>query len=270
MTDMGGSETSSLQRAFAEELTARREAADMSRARLAELLGCTRQWLDKVETLKSSASPALADDLDTYFATGGSFRRLWNLFDDARRQGLVPTRARPLFEAEKDTTEIDMFEPLLIPGLFQTEDYARLVLSTGADVARLEERLAIRMERQALLYRSEPPWIFLLIREAVLRDLPPSVKAGQCKHLLNLMTLPRFSLQVLPVSAPVFHPTGFQILSFDAAPDLAFVEGTGLNGQMLTDVSRLRLLALYFKQLSTMALSARESESLVNRQMEGS
>ncbi|MEO3782630.1 helix-turn-helix transcriptional regulator [Actinocorallia sp. B10E7] len=256
------------QKMFVIEMRAQREAAGLSRGKLAEALGCTPQWLAKVETYDKSPSEGLADDLDTYFKTGGTFHRLWEQLVDARKRGLIPSGFRRLIDAEKSTTGISFYEPLLIPGLFQTEEYARLMFTAGRRPDKIEELVAIRMERQSIFSKEDPPWVFLLIREAVIRDLHPEVRLGQCKRLLDLMSLPKISIQVIPKNALVFNPTGFQVLNFDKDTDVAYMEGSDGNGRMLTDPEVVRRLAVMFNVTRSDALSAEESENLIRTIME--
>ncbi|WP_157964020.1 helix-turn-helix domain-containing protein [Actinocorallia populi] len=256
------------QKMFALEMRARREAAGLSRNRLAEALGCTPQWLAKVETYDKTPSEALADDLDTYFKAGGAFHRLWEEIIDARKRGLMPSGFRRLIDAEKGTTGISFYEPMLIPGLFQTEEYARLMFSAGHRPDRIEELVAIRLERQAIFLKENPPWAFLLIREAVIRDLLPDVRLGQCKRLLDLMSLSKISIQIIPKSARVFHPTGFQVLNFDKDADVAYMEGSDGNGRLLTEPGVVRRLAVLFNVIRSDALPAEETENLIRTIME--
>ncbi|OLT38445.1 hypothetical protein BJF79_26770 [Actinomadura sp. CNU-125] len=181
---------------------------------------------------------------------------------------MIPRGFRPLIGAEKEAVRINIYEPLLIPGLLQTEEYARLVLSVGLQSDKLEELVSIRMERQVLLSREDPPWIFLLIREAVIRDLRPEVRVGQCKRLLELMDNPKFSVQVLPADALVFHPTGYQVLSFRRQQDIAYMEGTAGNAQMLTDSDVVRQLAVLFDVVRSEAFSAKDSANVIQSIME--
>ncbi|WP_242901054.1 helix-turn-helix domain-containing protein [Actinomadura terrae] len=249
------------------ELRARRDMAGLSRNKVAAALGCTPQWLAKVETFEKAPSEGLADDLDTYFQTGGLFRRLWEKHVEARKHGLIPSGFRPLIEAEKEAAEVSIYEPVLVPGLFQTEECARLVFSTGLRADKIDELVAIRMERQSIL--ADPKFlVFLLIGEAVIRDILPVVRSEQCKKFLDLAQQPNICLQVIPAGAPVFHPTGFQILGFEGAPDVAYVEGTGGNGQMLGDVAAVRNLAVLFSVIRGQALSVTESTALIRSIME--
>ncbi|MGI5326685.1 helix-turn-helix domain-containing protein [Actinomadura nitritigenes] len=256
------------QEMFVSELCARREAAKLSRNKLAAALGCTPQWLAKVETFEKPPSEGLADDLDTYFQAGGMFRRTWEKHLAARRRGLIPSGFRPLIEAEKDASEISIYEPVLITGLFQCEEYARLAFSVGLHPEKAKELVAIRMERQVILTEDGGPVVFLLIRESVIRDVPAAVRLAQCEHLLSLAERPKVLVQLLPRSALVFQPTGFQVLRFEHSTDVAYVEGTGGNGRMLDDPAAVRNLAVLFNVARSEALSARDSAALIRSIME--
>lgn len=256
------------QKMFVIEMRARREAAGLSRNKLAEALGCTPQWLAKVETFDKSPSEGLAEDLDTYFTASGAFHRLWVEILEVRKRRLIPSGFRPLINVEKESSQISIYEPLLITGLFQTEEYARLVFSAEHPPDKSNELVAIRMERQALFHKADPPWIFLLIREAVIRDLASDVCAGQCKHLLDLMSQLRVSVQIIPTNAPVFQPSGFQVLSFNKTADVAYVEGANGYGQMLTEVEAVRGFTVLFNVIRSTALSVEDSENLIRTIME--
>lgn len=269
MTPPRDPNASAYQEMFVNELQARREAAGLSRNKLAAALGCTPQWLAKVENFEKHPSEGLAHDLDTYFQTGGTFRRMWGKHMEARKNGLIPSGFRPLIESEKDACQISIYEPVLITGLFQTEEYARLVLSSGPHPDSVDELVAIRMERQAVLRGPAPPVVFLLLRESVLRDVPPEVRAGQCKHLLDLAGQPNISIQLLPACASVFEATGFQVLAFPESADVAYIEGAAGNGQMLADAAAVRILTIRFNVARSEALSVRESAALIQTIMEG-
>lgn len=257
------------QEMFVSELCARREAVKLSRNKLAAALGCTPQWLAKVEAYEKPPSEGLADDLDTYFQAGGMFRRTWEKHIEVRRRGLIPSGFRPLIEAEKDADEISIYEPVLIPGLFQTEEYARLVLSASRRLDKLEELVSIRMERQSLFNKVNSPWVFLLIREPVIRDLHPQVLVGQANRLSELAELPNVSLQVLPTHAMVFHSAGFQILGFPEARPIVYMEGSGGHGQMLSSPDVVRRLVVDFNLARSEALTTEDSMRLIRAIVKG-
>lgn len=266
MAPMRDTNPSAYQEMFVGELRVRR--GNMSRNKLAIALGCTPQWLAKVETFEKPPSEGLADDLDCYFQAGGMFRRLWERHVEARKRCLIPTAVRPLVEAEKEANQINIFEPLLVTGLLQTEDYSRFVFSSGTRVNRVEELVAIRMERQEILRSSDPPWLFLLIREAVIRDIDGRYRAGQCKRFLDVMSCPTVSIQVVPADAAVFQESGFQLLSFDQAADVAYIDGACGFGQILTETRDVRRLAVVFDVIRSTALSVAASAELIRTIME--
>ncbi|WP_165966629.1 helix-turn-helix transcriptional regulator [Actinomadura sp. 7K507] len=253
---------------FVNELRARRESSGLSRNRLAAALGCTPQWIAKVETFEKPPSEGLADDLDTYFQAGGMFRRMWEKHVEARKRGLIPNGFRPLAEAEPEAAQISIYEPLLLTGLLQTEEYARFVFGAGMRAGNVDELVAIRMERQSILRRADPPWLFVLIREAVVRDLKTEFRSEQCKRLLEVMEHPKLSIQLIPADAAVFQPCGFQLLSFKQAPDVAYVDGVIHHGQVLTNPPDVQELAILFNVIQTAALSAKESGNLIRSIME--
>lgn len=266
MAPMRDTNPSVYQEVFVGELRARR--GNVSRNKLAAALGCTPQWLGKVETFEKPPSEGLADDLDTYFRAGGMFRRLWEQHVEARKRRLIPSAVRPLVDAEKEANQINIYEPLLVTGLLQTEEYSRFVFSSGTRVNKIEELVAIRMERQEILRRNDPPWLFLLIREAVIRDIDRRYRVEQCERFLEVMDCPTVSLQVVPSDAPVFQESGFQLLSFDQAADVAYIDGACGFGQILTETRDVRRLAVVFDVIRSTTLSVAASAELIRTIME--
>jgi hypothetical protein len=206
--------------------------------------------------------------LDTYYETGGTFRRMWEKNVEARRLGLIPSSARPAVDSEKEAIRMKIYEPLLITGLLQTEDFARYVFSTGTQPDKANELVPIRMERQEVFHKADPPWFFMLTREAVLREIPSDYRTGQCKRLLEVMEYPKVKIQIIPAGAPVYQSSGFQLFSFARAPDVAYVDGAGDNVKILTDPPQVEGVAVLFDVIRSVALSVAESEALVREIME--
>jgi len=134
----------------------------------------------------------------------------------------------PWFEAyvglEEVATQVRAYEVQFIPGLMQTEDYARAVTMLGYDNAReIERRVRLRMTRQAVLDREEPPNVWAVIDAAVLRRPTgsPAIMRGQLQHLADLAKRPNVTIQIIPFEAGGHAAAGgpFSILRF-AEPDL--------------------------------------------------
>ncbi|QXJ24526.1 helix-turn-helix domain-containing protein [Actinomadura graeca] len=269
MTPSRDTSPSAYQEVFVNELRARREAEGLSRNKLAATLGCTPQWIAKVETFEKPPSEGLADDLDTYYQADGMFRRIWEKHVEARKIGLIPVGFRPLTEVEKLASQLCIFAPLVVPGLLQTEEHARLVLKTEHLEEKAEELVALRMERQAVFAKPNPPWLFVLLREAVLRDLPGEIRNGQYGRLLDMLQRSNFCIQLIPSGFAVTQSSGFQLLSFSEAPDIAYVDGACGHGQVILDPGEVHRIALSFNVIRATALSAGESEGLIRKYLEG-
>jgi len=127
---------------------------------------------------------------------------------------------------EEVAIQIRAYEVQFVPGLMQTEDYARAVTLLGHDTepARdIERRVRLRMARQSVLDREDPPNVWAVIDEAVLRRPAgsPEIMHGQLKHLAELGRRPNVTIQVIPFQVGGHAAAGgpFSILRF-AEPDL--------------------------------------------------
>jgi transcriptional regulator with XRE-family HTH domain len=130
---------------------------------------------------------------------------------------------------EEAASLIRTFELQFVHGLFQTEDYARAVTVLGHNPEHAEEidrRVALRMQRKALLTRQDPPPVWTIMDEAVLRRPvgSPKVMRGQIEHLIDVARLPQVTIQVVPFQHGGHAAAGgsFTILRF-AAMDLSDV-----------------------------------------------
>jgi len=143
---------------------------------------------------------------------------------------------------EGSASIIRNFEPLLVPGLLQTEEYAETIIRTyasGEDTQSVVEmRVQARLERQEILMRAEPPQTFFILDEAVIHRWVggSEVMRQQLEHLKSLGGLPNVSIQILPYEAGA-HPgmTGaFVLLEFadPADDDVLYLEDA--RGDMVT------------------------------------
>ncbi|GAA4591694.1 helix-turn-helix transcriptional regulator [Planotetraspora phitsanulokensis] len=145
----------------------------------------------------------------------------WHNYGD-----IVPSWFEAYVGLEQAATGIRNYEVQFVPGLFQTADYARSVIRLGHPDARPEEierRVEFRMARQRVLDDPNPPHVWAVVDESVLRRSPgsPAVMRGQIDRLLELVARPDVTLQVVPFSAGGHAAAGgpFSILRF-AEPDI--------------------------------------------------
>ncbi|MCO5987181.1 helix-turn-helix transcriptional regulator [Actinoallomurus spadix] len=204
--------TTSVAALFAHKLRKYRDANGWTQDALADRVGCTGDLISKIETAKRSATTSMSEDFDRLFALDGYFAELQPL---AARE-LALGWFRPFLEAEGTASSMHIFEPMLITGLLQNEDYARAVLAAGNHPDRVEQLVATRMERQQILRRDEPPWIVLLLAEYAIRRKVggPEVMRAQLQRLLDAMKEPDITVQVLPEEAPIYLSMPFTIMGF--------------------------------------------------------
>jgi transcriptional regulator with XRE-family HTH domain len=180
-----------------------RRDARLTGRQLAESQGWHPSKISKIEAGKQT--PSLADieswaracaRPDLAAELGASLRTLEEQYVDFRRLFRAGQRLHQvaLAEVEAGAESVRNFENVMIPGLLQTPEYARSMLSERlADIAGVDDvddAVAARMQRQQILYRSGKRFHFV-ITEAVLRYLlcPPDVMAGQLDRLVALSTL---------------------------------------------------------------------------------
>lgn len=132
---------------------------------------------------------------------------------------------------EEAASQIRSYESHFVPGLLQTEGYARAVIKLDYSERReVDRRVSLRMARQALLDRDDPPNLWVVLDEAVLRRPIGDANAmrEQIKHLIDISQRPNVTIQVMPFSAGG-HPVTwgpFKVLRFAEydLPDVVYME----------------------------------------------
>ena len=145
----------------------------------------------------------------------------WHDYSD-----VLPSWFEAYVGLEEVATQVRAYEVQFVPGLLQCEDYARAVALLGHDdemPREIERRVRLRMARQAVLDKQEPPNVWAVVDEAVLRRPvgSPAVMRSQLKHLTEAAQRPNVTIQVMPFQAGGHSAAGgpFSILRF-AEPDL--------------------------------------------------
>ncbi|MEU8288189.1 DUF5753 domain-containing protein [Micromonospora sp. NPDC048905] len=183
-----------------------------------------------------------------------------------RRRGLP--WFRPWAELEQDAVSIRSYQPLLVPGLLQTEGYARAVLGTGGLLAPSEVDLIVagRLERQSVLGRDAPPQLVTVIDEVVLRRLvgERAVMSGQLAHLAAVAEWEHVQVRVIPAESP-WH-TGlagpFVLGRLPDGTELAYLDNQ-LRGQVVTDPVDVASLGRRWESVTGEALPQRLSIELI-------
>lgn len=218
--------------------------------------------------------------LDTYGLPESDLRQaLIALRRDAHKRGWwldyrgrVEPTLLDYISLENDARAIYTFETLHFPGLFQTEAYARVTISSGVSdppPERADDRVALRMARQRLLTTGDPPQLNAVVDEVVLRRPygGPKVMRAQLMHLYELSQLGSVALQVLPSTIDA-HPGrdgAFTLLDVGEL-QIVLIECITRSWYLESDED-IRLHRLTFDRLSRAALSEGDSRALIQRVM---
>ncbi|MEV5411705.1 helix-turn-helix transcriptional regulator [Thermopolyspora sp. NPDC052614] len=181
------------------EIIKHRKDRGLSQGGLAKLLQCSPSKISAMELMNRGVDDQTAADLDRAFGLDGYFLELARA---VRFDAVTPPHYRDFRAAEEKADEVHTWDPLLIPGLFQTQAYARHVFEDepGITSEEVEKRVQARMRRQSLLTGPNPPLITSLIDEGVLhRPLGgAAVMREQLERLLDLANIPGITIQVVP------------------------------------------------------------------------
>jgi transcriptional regulator with XRE-family HTH domain len=261
------------------ELRRLREQANLTCEDVGQRLECSGTRISRMETGRISVRPGdVRELLEVYGVTGAEADSLVQLARQARRKGWWHTYGRVLptwFEAyiglESEAIRLRDFQPLVMPGLLQTEDYARAVLRAAPHAgsgAEVDRQVALRMERQNILSQPSPPDVCLVLSESVLRVQVggPAVMRAQLRRLTDAAERPNITLQVLPSTAAVHvQPISpFTMLEFRDAADPAVVYLEHLTGSLfLENEDEVRRYRVVFDHLRAEALGASQSAGLI-------
>ncbi|MFE2039990.1 Scr1 family TA system antitoxin-like transcriptional regulator [Streptomyces sp. NPDC059477] len=248
---------------FGNEARLERELLGMSRADFGKEATCGYSLVAKVEQGQRVPPREFAEACDRVFPhANGRFMRLWPL---ALRHA-YPAWFRPYVELEGVATHVRLFNPLLIPGLAQTEEYARAVLRAGRP-DNLDEAVTLRMARQHILTGDDPPRLWLVISEYALRRpaMDAAIMHGQLQRLWELAEIPRHVVQILPETAVPFHAgsNAFGLLSFRDGADVAHVDGFP-TGYIVADSAPVAEAQRAYDLLRATALSPDESAATID------
>jgi transcriptional regulator with XRE-family HTH domain len=256
---------------FGAELRAYRQAAGLSRPQLAEKLGCTGQWVGQIELATSVPSEAFAEDLDTYFATNGTFHRLWEWMKESGKLQILPPGFPEFLEREAKASVMYIFGAMVLHGLFQVSAYAYEVLKAGRTPEEIEQLVATRMERQVILDGEDPPSMVVVLDEGVIRRPvgDAEIMREQIRHLIELAQRPRITLHIVPSSKGAYAGVmgAFTILGFDEGSNTVYVEGH-VGGQLVDHTATVRAYSLRFDLIRGAAISADESLTLLRAVLE--
>jgi transcriptional regulator with XRE-family HTH domain len=266
-------------RRLAAELRSLRTSSGLTRDEVVGRTGINVATLYRIEHARvRPQTRTLRTLLDLYGADEPLRAELIALLRDARQQGWLHAYQSELPEPystyiglEGEARSVWNYESLFVPGLLQTEDYARAVIRGGfpaADRDEIERRVQVRKERQRVLYGDGPPEFWGIVDEAALRRCVggPAVMLAQLRYLLEACEPPHVTFQLIPFGAGAHAgmPGSFVFMQFAEATisDVVYIDS--MAGELfLEDEDDVRRYRLVFERLRAVAVSPDTSRSLI-------
>ncbi|MFI6014016.1 helix-turn-helix domain-containing protein [Streptomyces sp. NPDC051243] len=248
------------------ELRRYREAAGLTQKQLGDIVYCTGSLVGQIETARKLPTLPFSERVDIALGTGGALSRLHELV----MRSQLPAWFQQVAELEARAIEIGTFQTHMVHGLLQTKEYARAVLGV-LDDTDLDDRTEVRLARQRIFEKGEPPVFWMILSEAALHQEigGPATMRGQLAHLLSFEYNPRVNVQVLPFSAGAHAGlTGsFNVYRFPSDPTIVYTEGYG-SGHPTANPDTVKDCSLRYDHLQAAALSLKDSAELIRRVME--
>ncbi|MCX4962163.1 helix-turn-helix domain-containing protein [Streptomyces virginiae] len=217
-----------------EELRGKREAAGLTQEGLGERIFATGAYVGMMESGRRRLRPEIAKLIDRELDTGDYFFRLARAFKSKHIEYFANAA-----ELEGLASALYEYASTLVPGLLQTEDYARAVTWAASPTAlaeHVDSLVMFRRNRARILDNPTTPELWVVLHEAVLRTAVGGhgVMAAQLRHISAYVRARRITVQVVPFSAGAHGALGslVTIMQFADAPDVAYTEGPRV-GQLL-------------------------------------
>ena len=249
-----------------------REHAGFDLEDAARILECDRSKISRIETGQRSIRPKELRELLTEYGVEENYRdALVTIARQTIQHGWWQTYSHVLSEAYQDYISLEAsaaniltYEAQLVPGLLQTEAYARAIAAASLVKEGHEQQdqfVQARLARQQVLTREHPLELWAIVSEGALRQMVggPAVMREQLHRLAEVNNdLPNVNIQVLPFSVGAHAATSgpFDILRFPEAPDIGVVYLEGQTGGVyLESVGEVARYTLVFEHLRASALS---------------
>ncbi|MFI2359561.1 MULTISPECIES: helix-turn-helix domain-containing protein [Streptomyces] len=263
------------------ELKRLREKAGVKMEDAAERIGGDKPKISRQENGRQGVSKLEIEALLALYGVSDERLRtaLITLAREGRRKGwwaqysdILPAGFQERLSIESDAARILTFQPMLVPGLLQTVEYATELIRSVDKGATEDERnsyIEVRRSRQEIFARDNPPQYVCLLDEAVLRREVggPAVMAAQLDKILEMNNPPKLTIQVVPF-AQGWHAGAdgaFNIYSYPDPMDLDVVNLDYLDGALyLEEDQPVERYQLAFDELRAAALASRQSVELIS------
>jgi transcriptional regulator with XRE-family HTH domain len=258
-----------LRRRLANKLRRLREAAGRTIDEVAVQLCCSTSKLSRLETGRVAAAvPDVSALLDIYEVDGEERETLIRLARQARRREAwwkeyrdVPD-LRAYISLERAAASMQIYQSMCVPGLFQVEEYARLIINANlhdSSPEQVERHVRLRMCRKEILQADDPPTLWVILDEAALRRLDGhrQLQRQQVRRLIEAAGMSNVTLQLIPfnvgphggMAGPfrIFRFPGSacpEVVHLEHPPGDTYVDNPGQVAKYCALFERLRAIAL--------------------------
>jgi transcriptional regulator with XRE-family HTH domain len=273
----GGANQAVAARRLRTELRDARVAAGLTQEQVAEAMDVSPSKIIRIEngSVKVSKSDLeamlnhykIVDDAkrEELLALGGEARKRswWSQYRQVAAKGMLE-----FIQEESAASGVISFQPLLVPGLLQTEQYAHSSirsLDPRLTTKQVDARVELRMRRQELFRRDDPPQMHFILGEAVVRTLVggKEVMRGQIRHLIDRVGESYMTVQIVPFSAGIHFGmlTPFVVLEFqdEGDHDVLYLENPDFGLIIRDKPDEIRVYRQAFEQLGKISLEASDS-----------
>ncbi|MFF1924095.1 Scr1 family TA system antitoxin-like transcriptional regulator [Streptomyces sp. NPDC058221] len=245
-----------------------RIAAELTQRQLAEQTCTQPETIASIEQGRRALLLPLARRMDILLDTK---KALETAVENMPEVDLIPAWAEEYLDLEREALSLSWFENQVLPGLPQTESYARAVFRSKVPVISEEDintQVSSRLERKAILTRRVPPTTSFVISEAILRDRlgGDEVYAEMLRHLRACSDLPGIALQVMPFGQQAHAALDgpFILLETPDYQRLAYTE-TQRGSRIVSDPDEISILSQKYAMLRTQALNTEDTKGLLDR-----
>ncbi len=261
---MPGAESSGIG-LFAAELKAQRTRIGWTQAELGEKIGFSGSFVSDVERAERTPRIDFARACDREMNLPGSLERLHELV----RNAAYPSFFAPVIPFEREAVRIHGFELGSVPGLLQTEAYARALIRAtrphdkDTDIERL---VSARLERQEIMAKDNPPLLWYVLDESVMHRIvgSPATMAEQLDQLITAASGPSTVVQILTFAEGegVGSDGPISIYEFSGAPSVCYTE-CNRGGRVIEDHAEVAEMMTKINMIRVSALSPRASVDLM-------
>lgn len=253
-----------------------RERAGLTQKELGEKVGYGPDAISSMERGVRVARPEILEKADELLGAGGLLTAMIPEIREGMKRARTrhPEWYRSYAGLEAEAVELHFYANQGVPGLLQTEEYARAVFTQWRPLLSektVEKRVTDRMSRQQVFNRWPPPMCSYVLEEVVLQRPigGRSVHREQLQNLLRIGSLRNVEIQVMPTSREE-HPnldSAFNLLTPKGHGQVAYTEAQG-RPRLITDAEEVRQVADRYGIMRALALNPMESRTLIEKTLE--